>query len=319
MMPDNKIWMTANLNIHIPGSYGYENATQKSDQYGRLYTWTSAQGGCRLLGAGWRLPTNAEWQKMASAYGGVRDDSQDGGAAAYQALIKGGSAAFNAVYGGGRDAAGNYARVGAHGFYWTATESDTANAWLYNFGMNGKILNRHPDGEKYGALSVRCVRDVSQTNGQPGIVGNWRARKVVAFQDVPYDLDQKDATHAQVMRWAKEKSPGDSMWRHRDSANMEKRIQYTMEGLEKRRLELRADNTFLSEGLFRPDDPSGNTHEGTYRYDARQFALELLNNKGISEATFTAHFPNDSTLVLTGKDRSSMIPVITYRKESGGK
>lgn len=161
IMPDNKTWMTSNLNINIPGSYGYENAEQKSNQYGRLYTWKSAQEGCKLLGEGWRLPTNEEWQKMAKWYGGVRGDSDDDGRAAYQALINGGNAAFNAVYGGGRDSAdGSYARVDAHGFYWTATESDVANAWFYNFGKNGKILNRHQDGQKHMAISVRCIKDI---------------------------------------------------------------------------------------------------------------------------------------------------------------
>jgi uncharacterized protein (TIGR02145 family) len=165
IMPDNKTWMTSNLNINIPGSYGYENAEQKSDQYGRLYTWKSAQEGCKLLGEVWRLPTNEEWQKMAKWYGGVRGDSDDEGKAAYQALINGGNAAFNAVYGGSRDSAdGSYARVDAHGFYWTATESDVANAWFYNFGKNGKILNRHQDGQKDMAISVRCIKDIGNEN-----------------------------------------------------------------------------------------------------------------------------------------------------------
>ena len=165
IMPDNKTWMTSNLNINIPGSYGYENAEQKNNQYGRLYTWKSAQEGCKLLGEVWRLPTNEEWQKMAKWYGGVRGDSDDDGKAAYQALINGGNAAFNAVYGGSRDSAdGSYARVDAHGFYWTATESDVANAWLYNFGKNGKILNRHQDGQKHMAISVRCIKDIGNEN-----------------------------------------------------------------------------------------------------------------------------------------------------------
>jgi uncharacterized protein (TIGR02145 family) len=165
MMPDNKTWMTSNLNINITGSYGYENAEQRSNQYGRLYTWKSAQEGCRLLGEVWRLPTNEEWQKMAKWYGGVRGDSDDDGKAACQALISGGNAAFNAVYGGSRDSAdGSYARVDAHGFYWTATESDVANAWFYNFGKNGKILNRHQDGQKQMAISVRCIKDIGNEN-----------------------------------------------------------------------------------------------------------------------------------------------------------
>lgn len=165
IMPDNKIWMTSNLNINIPGSYGYENAEQKTNQYGRLYTWKSAQEGCKLLGEVWRLPTNEEWQKMAKWYGGVRGDSDDDGKAAYQALINGGNAAFNAVYGGSRDSADrSYARVDAHGFYWTATESDVANAWFYNFGKNGKILNRHQDGQKRMAISVHCIKDIGNEN-----------------------------------------------------------------------------------------------------------------------------------------------------------
>lgn len=165
IMADNKTWMTSNLNINIPGSYDYENAEQKNNQYGRLYTWKPAQEGCKLLGEGWRVPTNEEWQKMAKWYGGVRGDSDDDGKAAYQALIDGGNAAFNAVYGGSRDSAdGSYARVGAHGFYWTATESDVANAWLYNFGKNGKILNRHQDGQKHMAISVRCIKDIGNEN-----------------------------------------------------------------------------------------------------------------------------------------------------------
>lgn len=58
--------------------------------------------------------------------GGVRDVSPDSGKAAYKALIMGGSSGFNVVYGGRRDAGdGKYYRGDAHGFYWTATESDS--------------------------------------------------------------------------------------------------------------------------------------------------------------------------------------------------
>jgi len=53
-----------------------------------------------IIGDGWQLPTNEEWRKMAKHYGGVRDDSDDGGKAAYKALIIGGSLGFNAVFGG---------------------------------------------------------------------------------------------------------------------------------------------------------------------------------------------------------------------------
>jgi uncharacterized protein (TIGR02145 family) len=72
--PDNKIWMTGNLKINIPGSYCYDDKVENCDRYGRLYTWTSAIEGCNALGEGWRLPTNKDWEQMASYFGGVWGD-----------------------------------------------------------------------------------------------------------------------------------------------------------------------------------------------------------------------------------------------------
>ena len=111
-----------------------------------------------IIGSWLRLPTNDEWRQLAKHYGGVRDDSDDSGNAAYKALLVGGSSGFNALLGGGHAFDdGRYTRLEAHGFYWTASESDPTTAWFYNFGKGGLALNRHSDGEKQRAFSVRCV------------------------------------------------------------------------------------------------------------------------------------------------------------------
>jgi uncharacterized protein (TIGR02145 family) len=159
LMPDNKWWMTDNLKINIPNSYCYDEKKENCDRYGRLYTWESAAPACKILGDEWRLPTDEEWQQLAKHYGGVRMDSTNNGKEAYKALMKRGSSGFNAVYGGGRTTDGQYARLDAHGFYWTATEGSSNVAWFYNLGKGGGFLNRHNDGEKPSAFSVRCVRD----------------------------------------------------------------------------------------------------------------------------------------------------------------
>jgi uncharacterized protein (TIGR02145 family) len=65
---------------------------------------------------------------------------------------------FNAVLGGNRSE-GQYARLEAHGLYWTALANDPATAPYYNFGQNGGALHRQPQGEKQMAISVRCIRD----------------------------------------------------------------------------------------------------------------------------------------------------------------
>jgi hypothetical protein len=57
--------------------------------------------------------------------------------------------------GGNRDVGGGYARLDAHGIYWSATESDMGHAWFYSFGRLG--VNRHRSGDKSMAVSVRCI------------------------------------------------------------------------------------------------------------------------------------------------------------------
>jgi len=158
-MADGKQWMTHNLNVKTVPSYCYEDAESNCRQYGRLYTWESARLGCQSLGDGWRLPTDDEWRQLARRYGGVSQDSDEGGKAAYKALLNGGSSGFNASLGGGRAPDGQYARLEAHGFYWTTSENDPANGWFYNFGKGGLALHRQSGGEKQSAFSVRCVRD----------------------------------------------------------------------------------------------------------------------------------------------------------------
>lgn len=156
-MADGKEWTTANLTVDVSPSYCYGDAEANCRRYGRMYTWASAQRACQALGGGWRLPTDDEWRQMAKHYGGVSSDSADKGKAAFTALMSGGGSGFNAVLGGNRSA-GQYARLEAHGFYWTASDNDPASAPFYNFGQNGGAFHRQPDGEKEMAISVRCIR-----------------------------------------------------------------------------------------------------------------------------------------------------------------
>jgi uncharacterized protein (TIGR02145 family) len=157
VMRDGRQWLTQNLNINIPGSYCYNDSAENCLKYGRLYTWESARKGCEMLGKDWRLPTNDEWEQMAQHYGGIRTDTGQDGKEAYKRLIHGGDSEFNILFGGTRDPSGGYRRVEAHGFFWTATEYDSTNAWFYNLGKNGQFVNRHNDGEKSRAISVRCI------------------------------------------------------------------------------------------------------------------------------------------------------------------
>jgi uncharacterized protein (TIGR02145 family) len=157
-LADGKDWTTANLNVAASESYCYDDAETNCRRYGRLYPWQPAQRVCQSLGNGWRLPTDDEWRRMAKRYGGISGDSAEQGKAAFAALLSGGSSGFDAVLGGNRSD-GSYARVDAHGFYWTASDNDTDSAPFYNFGQGGQALHRQPQGNKEMAISVRCIRE----------------------------------------------------------------------------------------------------------------------------------------------------------------
>jgi uncharacterized protein (TIGR02145 family) len=158
-MADGKQWMTQNLDVNMMPSYCYDDAEPNCRRYGRLYTWESAHQACQSLGDTWRLPTDDEWRQLAKHYGGVSEDSDERGKAAYKALLWGGNSGFNALLAGGRSDDGQYARLEAHGFYWTSSEIDPATGWFYNFARGGQALHRQSGGEKQRAFSVRCVRE----------------------------------------------------------------------------------------------------------------------------------------------------------------
>ena len=158
IMLDGKRWTTQNLNIKVKGSYCYDDKEVNCGRYGRLYTWEAAKNACNMLGDGWRLPIDDEWQKMAKQYGGVHDDSGETGKSAYKALLTGGNSGFDAVLGGNRDSDGKYSRLEAHGFYWSATKRDTAEVPFFNFGRGSQALYRQSDGDSLRAFSVRCIK-----------------------------------------------------------------------------------------------------------------------------------------------------------------
>ena len=158
-MADGKEWATANLNVNTSPSSCYEDAERNCRQYGRLYTWESAQRACRSLGDGWRLPTDDEWLQLAKQYGGLGNDSADKGKASYAALVSGGRSGFRAVLGGMREVDGKYSRLEAHGLYWTASENNPKTAPVYNFGKGSSALYRQEASDKQRAFSVRCLRE----------------------------------------------------------------------------------------------------------------------------------------------------------------
>jgi uncharacterized protein (TIGR02145 family) len=163
LMPDGNQWMTQDLNVRVDSSWCSGDNPANCKIYGRLYTYISAAEACEMLGNGWHLPSRKDWEILSDQYGGASNKSKDGGKSAYKALQTGGESGFNATLGGNRELTeGKFARLKAHGFYWTTTEIDALTAWNFNFGAGGKALHCQDGMGKDEGASVRCIRTIGK-------------------------------------------------------------------------------------------------------------------------------------------------------------
>lgn len=153
-------WMAENLHYDAAGeSWFYDNDPEKGAQYGKLYTW---QGAKRACPPGWRLPSDAEWRKMALQFGGIRDDNENNNsAAAYHALIASGNSNFGALLAGKRRPTGSFFDLGVTGDYWSSTELNSEDAWLISFNSETDQLLHYDYSKSLGA-SCRCIKDAEE-------------------------------------------------------------------------------------------------------------------------------------------------------------
>jgi uncharacterized protein (TIGR02145 family) len=66
---------------------------------------------------------------------------------------------FTALPGGFRYSNGNFINIGSVGYWWSASENDTYDAWYRNMYYNNSNVYRYYTGNKEFGFSVRCVRD----------------------------------------------------------------------------------------------------------------------------------------------------------------
>ncbi len=161
-LKDGQKWMTQNLNYETADSWHYKTLTDTTDlkKYGRLYTWAATQNACPL---GWRMPSDQDWRTMVKYYGGCDDDyHENGNKTGYKELVLNGQSGFNAQLGGiyfTNDTKFDY--IDSYGIYWSNTELNTDNAWLYFFydfiGEASDALLRDPEPKNW-AGSCRCIQ-----------------------------------------------------------------------------------------------------------------------------------------------------------------
>ena len=153
---DSVAW--AGLNTGARCYYNNDSASYAST-YGALYNWYTVNTG-NLCPIGWHVPSDAEWTTLTTYLGG---ESVAGGKLKATTLWSSpntgatNSSGFTALPGGLRTYPGTYGNFG-FGYWWSSTESNTADAWYRGMGYGSGTVGRH-SYHKNDGYSVRCLRD----------------------------------------------------------------------------------------------------------------------------------------------------------------
>lgn len=178
LVTDKKAW--ANLeNNNTDDAYCYYKNNISSEN-GALYTYAAALKACP---AGWHLPSDAEWTELENflAENGYNYDSSTGGgqgkiakamakATGWSSSITSGAVGntdyyemrnaskFSASPGGYRFGNGAFLYADYIGYWWSATDDSSSNAWARRIHYESSGIFRGSLNKENG-FSVRCVRD----------------------------------------------------------------------------------------------------------------------------------------------------------------
>jgi uncharacterized protein (TIGR02145 family) len=129
--------------------------------YGRLYNWHTVNTG-KLCPTGWHVSTHAEWTTLNTYLGSeVGGKLKEADTLHWNSTNIGATneTGFTALPGGWRtDGNGSFLGIGEYGWWWSATELETNNAWDRGMKNNSSGVLRDANNKAMG-FSVRCVRD----------------------------------------------------------------------------------------------------------------------------------------------------------------
>lgn len=153
---DGRTWMADNLNYNAPGSTCYREDEDNCMVYGRLYTWEAAKSACP---AGFRLPTNADFESLWKAAGGdfnagylIKANYGWSGETNGNDTLK-----FSAMPAGNMFDDGTYGNENKFAFFWSSdTEGGKASVWYLSSKSMGFSYMMKP---KAFGFSVRCVKN----------------------------------------------------------------------------------------------------------------------------------------------------------------
>jgi uncharacterized protein (TIGR02145 family) len=173
----SQTWLADNLNYAVEGSKCYNNSEYNCGIYGRLYNWATAMNlpaSCNnstcsgriqskhkgICPEGWHIPSQTEWDVLSTYIGGSNTEgrrlkatngwnSNNHGDDTY---------GFAALPGGNGWTDGRFSFVGDIGYWWSASEYGSDDAYARYMGYSSEDA-RWGYGSKDVLFSVRCLQD----------------------------------------------------------------------------------------------------------------------------------------------------------------
>jgi uncharacterized protein (TIGR02145 family) len=158
----NQWWMAENLRFESKSGFSwFEEVPQYRKPFGCYYYFEVAKSVCP---AGWRLPSDKDWQTMADFLGGV-----------YFAGVKlktkepwvppnagaSNSTGFTALPGGFQDLDGTFTMQGSVEYWWSTDVTSWGNGSMWLVASDAPVL-RNADYNKKSRLNVRCIKETPE-------------------------------------------------------------------------------------------------------------------------------------------------------------
>jgi uncharacterized protein (TIGR02145 family) len=160
--------------------YCYNNDPANCTIYGGLYQWAEAvqyqngssnttspspafSGNVRgICPAGWHLPSDGEWSSLETTLGGsnVAGGALKSTSGLWSSPNTGAtnSSGFSALPGGYRVTNGTFGNIGIYTYFWSSSESSSANAFYRYLNYLLSNINRYGYNKDVG-FSARCIQD----------------------------------------------------------------------------------------------------------------------------------------------------------------
>jgi uncharacterized protein (TIGR02145 family) len=162
----DQVWFAQNLDYETSNSWGSASNVNK---YGRLYKWDVATTACP---SGWHLPSEDEWKTLEMYLGMSQSEADDKGwrgtnegkklksTSGWNSNGNGtDEVGFSALPCGFHSIDGGFDNLGSGGYWWSATEYSSTNAWNRYLWCDYNGVYRTNVFNKGHGFSVRCVRD----------------------------------------------------------------------------------------------------------------------------------------------------------------